>query len=143
VRGLILALLAAAVAGWVVAARGAPCWRGWVVALVEVVDGDTVELDVTWEPEHIATVRVRILGIDTPELRPRRDVTAREEIKAAALAAKAYTVRWLETAGPTELLVCRPARDSLGRLLGRLVSVTQGDLSAALITAGHAVPYRP
>lgn len=109
-----------------------PCWRGWVVS-AEAVDGDTVDVDVSWEPRHVATERVRIVGIDTPEL---HGVS-----KAAGEAAKAYTAKWLADSGATELVVCRPARDSFGRLLGRLVSATKGDLGAALQAAGHAVPY--
>lgn len=133
--GLIVSLLAVAILCWVVAARGEPCWRAWVVAVVHVVDGDTVELEVSWEPRHVATERVRLLGIDTPE---RKGAT-----REAADAAMRYTATWLADSGPTELVVCRPPRDSFGRLLGRIVSATKGDLAAALIAAGHAVSYRP
>ena len=100
-----------------------------------VVDGDTVAVEVTWEPGHVATERVRLLGIDTPE---RKTTTL-----AAGDAAKAYTTKWLEDSGPTEIVVCRPARDSFGRLLGRLISTVKGDLAAALLAAGHAKPYTP
>jgi endonuclease YncB( thermonuclease family) len=112
-----------------------PCWRAWVVAVVNVVDGDTVDLEVSWEPRHTAEERVRLVGIDTPELHG--------ATKPAGEAAKAFTVTWLGTAGPTEVVVCRPARDSFGRLLGHVVSLTQGDLGAALMAAGHAMPYKP
>ena len=110
-----------------------PCWRGFLVAVVTVVDGDTVDLDVTWEPDHVATVRVRLAGIDTPELKG--------DTRVAGEAAKTYTTKWLENSGATELVVCRPARDSFGRYIGRLVSATKGDLSAALLASGHAKPY--
>lgn len=122
----ILALLATE-------ASAEPCWRAWVVTVVETVDGDTVDLEVTWEPAHTATERVRLLGVDTPEVKG--------ATRDAGLAAKAYVVAWLADSGPTELVVCRPARDSFGRLLGRVVSQIKGDLGAALLAAGHAVPY--
>lgn len=131
VWALLFAL--AAIAVWRVA-RAEPCWRGWLVAVVETIDGDTVEVEVTWEPGHVVTERVRLLGIDTPEVKG--------PTRPAGEAAKAYTATWLVDSGPTELVVCRPARDSFGRLLGRLVSQTKGDLAAALLAAGHAVPYR-
>lgn len=112
-----------------------PCWRAWVVSIVEVIDGDTVELELSWEPRHTATERVRLLGIDTPELHG--------ATRAAGEAAKLFTLTWLADSGPSELVVCRPARDHFGRLLGHVVSAVKGDLGAALIAAGHAVPYRP
>jgi micrococcal nuclease len=132
---LWLVLTATALAGGVVAARASPCWRAWVVAVVETIDGDTVDLEVSWEPAHVVTERVRLLGVDTPEVRgPTRE---------AGLAAKAYTAAWLADSGPTELVVCRPARDAFGRLLGRVVSLSKGDLGASLLATGHAVPYDP
>ena len=130
-----LAVLLAACALFAPAAHADPCWRAWLVAVVTVVDGDTVDLDVTWEPGHVATERVRLIGVDTPEIKG--------TTRTAGEAAKAYTVKWLDEAGGTELVVCRPARDSFGRLLGRLISRTKGDLGAALLAAGHATPYTP
>jgi len=130
---LWLLLAATAIACWVAAVHAEPCWRAWVVAVVHVVDSDTIDLEVSWEPRHTAEERVRLLGVDAPELHG--------ATKAAGEAAKAYTTAWLATSGPTEVVVCQPARDSFGRLLGRVVSRTQGDLSAALLAAGHAVPY--
>ena len=130
-----LAVLLATLALFAPVAHAEPCWRAWLVAVVDVIDGDTVQVDVTWEPGHVATERVRLLGVDTPEVKG--------ATRPAGEAAKAYTAKWLEDAGGTELVVCRPARDSFGRLLGRLVSRTKGDLGAALLAAGHAVPYTP
>lgn len=130
----VLLLLAACLPWWVAThVRAEPCWRAWVVSVVEIIDGDTVDLEVSWEPRHTAQERVRLLGVDTPELHG--------ATKAAGEAAKRYTTTWLATSGPTEIVVCRPARDHFGRLLARIVSSVKGDLSAALIAGGFAVPY--
>lgn len=129
-RPLLLAFLLAYVGpGY---GQAEPCWRGWIVS-AEAVDGDTVDVEVSWEPRHVATERVRLAGLDAPELTG--------ATRAAGEAAKTFVVRWLADSGATELIVCRPIRDSFGRYLGRLVSVSKGDLGAALLTHGHARPY--
>src|SRR5213594_778399 len=78
-----------------------------------------------------ATERIRVLGVDTPELKG-----GTEETRAAALKAKEFTAAWLAQ-GPVTLATCQ--LDSFGRVLA---TVTRGDqnLATLLIQAGLGVP---
>jgi endonuclease YncB( thermonuclease family) len=113
------------------AAGADPCWRGWIVT-AEAIDGDTVEVEVAWAPGLTLRDRVRLRGVDVPN--------PQGPTRAAGEAAGAFTRQWLAEAGALEVVVCQPARDAFGRLLGHLVSQTKGDLGAALVAAGHARP---
>lgn len=95
-------------------ARGRPAWR------VEIVnDGDTVTCRTTEGRE----VRVRLVGIDAPELDQPRGREAR-----AALAAKL---------GGGVVRVAGAARDQHGRLLGTLF-VEDRDLNREMVADGWA-----
>lgn len=105
---LIIAMVLAAEAADDLVRSG--CWaaRG---RLVRVVDGDTFVADIfTW---HSTTVRerVRVLGVDTPELGKGRG----SRVEGKALEAKAFTERWLKR---DEFIVTSCFRDSFGRVLG-------------------------
>ena len=97
---------------------------------LRVIDGDTFTMRLrTWlQTEQVETVR--LLGVDTPELRgPDR---------ALALEAQQYTIAWLKAAETIWVSVC--TRDSFGRLLA--VVQRAGDplpLADALIRAGHGI----
>jgi endonuclease YncB( thermonuclease family) len=105
------------------------CWTGHVVSVEAVIDGDTIRVDLSIWIGMVATETIRILGVDTPEK------ADREKWAAAAQ----FTKEWLAASGYTEVTVCR--RDSFGRALGVVKSRQKGDLAAALLYAGHAVPY--
>lgn len=129
---LWFALAAAALACWVVAARGAEaCWTANLISVERVIDGDTFIADLQIFPKLQVTETIRVLGVDTPE---------RTDAARWALASQ-FTVRWLQEAGFTEVTVCR--YDSFGRALGKVVSRSKGELGAALIAAGHGVPFKP
>lgn len=102
------------------------CWTVTAHA-GRVIDGDTFYLRAAIWLNQTADEPVRLLGVDTPELK-----TPTYE---AGLAAKQFTEAWLRRADVT-LLVCK--RDSFGRLLG---VVSRGDelLATELIKAGHGV----
>ncbi len=114
--------------------------------LVNVVDGDTVDVDIDlgfgiWMRDE----RVRIMGIDTPESRTRDLVE-----KKFGLAAKQRITELLS--GPNLVLKTQIARDGedmkgkFGRILGdfdvyygpqdRTMPVTE-----IMMLEGHAVPY--
>jgi micrococcal nuclease len=105
-------------------------------AVLRVVDGDTVDVDIdlgfgVW----LRNERVRIMGIDTPESR-----TSDEVEKIFGLAAKK---RLGEILGETAVLrTQKPGKsdEKFGRILGDFVL---GDKTACsmLIEEGHAVPY--
>lgn len=111
------------------------------------VDGDTVDLraDLGFDVDGLG-MRVRLLGVDTPER------AERERWEAA----KEFTAVWLaEHADPKGRFFIRTIRntkerdkkDSFGRYLVTVYNLvdgqTQGDhcLNAALIDSGHAVVY--
>lgn len=93
-----------------------------------VVDGDTFDAKLAIWLNQSAFERVRVLGVDTPEMHG--------ATLAAAQNAKQFTEAWLRR-GDVTLLVCK--RDNFGRLLG---VVTRGDeyLATELIKAGLGVP---
>lgn len=124
-----LLLLLAALLGWIVAARSAEaCWTAHVVSVERVIDGDTIVFELGIWPKVIITETIRLLGVDSPE--------RAELVKWKA--ARDFTAAWLAENGLT-ITVCK--YDSFGRALGKVVSRSKGELAAALIAAGHAVPY--
>lgn len=107
--------------------------------LVEVIDGDTVDVDIdlgfdVWMRRQ----RVRLAGINAPEIRT-RDAAA----KARGLEAKA---RLGELLRPGALVLACEKYDpseKYGRILGRiLVGPDRLDANAQLLAEGHAVPFR-
>ena len=102
----------------------------WTVPGVvrRIVDADTlvIDLDLGWGTWKIGQ-KVRLLGIDAPEMST-----------AAGKAAREWLVAWLPLG--TEVTVQSYALDSFGRVLGRVCYAGTGDLSEALLNAGHAVP---
>lgn len=112
------------------------------------VDGDTIDVrtDLGFDMDGLA-MRLRLLGVDCPE---------RTADRPAWLAAKLFTHTWLiEHADPAGRLFIRTSRntrardkaDSFGRYLATVYDLVDGDtqgdhcLNAALLDAGHAVPY--
>jgi len=103
-----------------------------VLEVGRVVDGDTYDFRVDLGLETQRTLRVRLLGVDTPELRG-----GTPETKAAGLRAKAEAEAWLRAPGP--LVLEAAEKDSFGRWLGL---VWRGDesLTDFLIVEGLGVP---
>lgn len=92
-----------------------------VLALI-AIDGDTIEID---------GERIRLLGIDTPELHCQ---CARE--CELAHAAKTFTAEKIREGVRLE----RHGRDKYGRTLAK-VYTREGDLAALLILEGLGRPY--
>lgn len=89
--------------------------------VLRVIDGDTFIL------YHVGVAseeRVRVLGVDTPEM---NQVNGPE--------AKAFTEAWLAK-GPFRFMACK--RDSFGRYLGNVMRDGDG-LAEALIATGLGV----
>lgn len=124
--------LAAAAAATPAAARDQ--LRGPVAAEVErVVDGDTLEVRaLIWLGQSL-NVRVRIEGVNTPELKGR----CPEETRRAQ-AARAYLVQRL---GGAEIRLTSIAYDKYGGRVRAAVSDNAGDVATALIAKGFARPY--
>lgn len=98
-----------------------------------VIDGDTIAVTAEVWPGVVVRARVRVIGVDTPELRG-----ACPAERAAAAAAR-DTVAGL--VGDRVLLTgVRPDKYA-GRVDARVALADGRDLAAVLIAAGHGRPY--
>ena len=135
--GVALLLLAAASGGGMPASLrllAAEALDGPVAAKVErVIDGDTIEVRAAIWLGQTLTVRVRIDGVDTPELQAR----CADERKLA-LAAREYLARRLEGAS---VKLTRVVYDKYGGRVRADVADGNGDIGRALLAAGLARPY--
>jgi endonuclease YncB( thermonuclease family) len=107
---------------------------GPVAATVErIVDGDTIDVRaMIWLGQSLR-VRVRIEGVDAPEM------TARcAEERRMALVARDYLARRLSG---VEVKLSRVAYDKYGGRVRAQVADAQGDVGAALLSEGLARPY--
>ena len=133
IGAVVLALTA------LVAAQGAADARtvleGPIPALVtRVIDGDTIEVRAQIWLEQEILVRVRLAGVDAPEM------TARcEPARTTALEARALVVREVEGARVT--LTHIHGGKYFGRVISRVRTPKGEDLSTLLLEAGLAVPY--
>ncbi|MCC7347557.1 MAG: thermonuclease family protein [Variibacter sp.] len=102
--------------------------------LIRVVDGDTFEARVRLWPALETTTRIRLRGIDAPELRARCPAErAQAEAAAAALA---------DLLAQGDLRVSAVSLDKYGgRVLARAATRGTPDVGAALLAAGLARPY--
>lgn len=94
-----------------------------------VVDGDTLDLDVDLGFSITLHQRVRLYGINAPELPT-----------AAGRAAQAYLADLCPPGTPCTLL--SHGWDKYGGRCDGEVLVERGSLAERLVAAGHAVPYR-
>lgn len=114
-------------------------WRGSLVGryraeVLRVLDGDTLEARVrVWLGEDIVT-RVRLAGIDAPEIRGRCD-----EERRRALEARAALEHLVE--GRAVILADIGPDKYFGRVVGRILIDGERDAGAILLAAGHARAY--
>ena len=123
--------------------------------LLETHDGDTMKVAIV-EGGRVRKVTIRVLGVDTPEVRARdpaekaAGIRARDFVAAWALPAQfsvggAYAEADLKRAyaeEPVMLDVDFAGRDKYGRALGAVYKPGgQTSLSDELVAAGHAVAY--
>jgi endonuclease YncB( thermonuclease family) len=134
--GVLLLLAAATQQGQMPAPQrlAAEALAGPVAANVErVVDGDTIEVKgAIWLGQSLI-IRVRIDGVDAPELEAR----CAEERKLA-LAARDFLLRRLQSA-PVKLT--HVVYDKYGGRVRADVADATGDIGHALLEAGLARPY--
>ena len=129
VMGTICALILAAT----VARAGEPVGAMYPAHVVRVIDGDTFAAEVAVWPSLVARVVVRVVGIDTPEL---RGACASERTRAvAARDALAALLR-------ADVTLRDVAADRYpGRMDARVLLADGRDVGAVLIAAGHARAY--
>ena len=134
----ILVGLALCLAGASAAAQeqGLDRLAGPVQAVVErVIDGDTIEVRaLVWIGQEVH-VRVRLRGVDTPELGSRCEV-ARE------LAERARQAVGEALAEPHVALSDITAEHHFGRILASVRTAAGADLGQILLDRGLARPYR-
>jgi len=107
---------------------------GPVSAVVErVVDGDTVDVRARIWLGQSLTIRVRIDGVDTPELRS----DCADERRLAAAARDYLAHRLLNK----EITLIRVVYDKFGGRVRAEISDADRDIARALIVAGLARPY--
>ncbi|MGV8997690.1 MAG: thermonuclease family protein [Parvibaculaceae bacterium] len=124
---LLCLLPRASVAGDVIAGPVA-------ATLVNVVDGDTLTLTAHIWISQTIEMKVRLLGIDAPELKGECEA---ERVKARA--AKAYLGELVR--GRT--LTMREVRNDKygGRALAKVEAAGRGDVATAMLARGLARPY--
>ncbi|MED5463717.1 MAG: thermonuclease family protein [Myxococcota bacterium] len=114
------------------------------VDVQRIIDGDTLEVI-----HQGSVVRIRLKGIDTPELRPSEGDAAPEPY---AEAAKTFTLQHVgpqvdlefdsDCAGDTPEQSWEQCRDVYGRLLAYVRTADGRDLAPRLLTRGLARVYR-
>jgi micrococcal nuclease len=101
---------------------------------LRVVDGDTIDAHIDLGFDTWKKIRIRFLGINTPESRT-RDL----EEKKLGLAAKDFVVKSLEK-NDNMFVLNSHGVGKYGRCLGEII-IKDVNLNKLLITEGHAVEY--
>jgi len=107
--------------------------------VINVYDGDTLDIAMEYGGSVYA-FRIRLAGIDTPELKPNKDIENREEIIAQGVCAKEFLEKMvLDKILPIQIT----GQEKYGRLLGKLYidNATNVTINDILIMSGHAVAY--
>jgi micrococcal nuclease len=102
----------------------------YAARLIRVVDGDTLDLDVSLGFDIHISERIRLAGVNCPE-----------HGTLSGDNATAYTTQWLAQNGPDFILrTTKDKKEKFGRLLGT-ISAGERTLNVDLLTDGLAVPY--
>jgi micrococcal nuclease len=105
-------------------------------AVAKVVDGDTVDLDLDLGFSITLRQRVRLYGIDAPELRSKDP-----NEKAKGQESQAFVVQWFQQPGP--VLVRTTKEEKYGRMLADCYREGAPSLCTELLQRGLAAPYLP
>jgi len=104
------------------------------VDVVRTIDGDTFEARVHLSPDLSLTTRVRLRGIDAPELK----ASCSQELQMAEAATGA--LRALLGEGEVAIFNIGPDKYS-GRVVAEVATRRTGNVSTAMLAAGHARRY--
>jgi micrococcal nuclease len=102
--------------------------------VLEVIDGDTIDVAIDLGFNVLHTIRVRLYGINTPETR-----TKNKEEKQKGLKAKERLKELIEG----KIVTIKTQKDDtekFGRYLG-IVFLDNTDINQTLISEGHATEY--
>lgn len=103
--------------------------------MLKVVDGDTIDLDVDLGLRVHVHERIRLLGINAPELHS-SNADEREAAKKAS-----DFLRSLTANGDLTVKTQKDSQEKYGRYLGTLFDSTGLNINEELIKAGHATAY--
>lgn len=106
-----------------------------VVDVLRVIDGDTFEARVHLWPGLEMTTRVRLRGIDAPEMKG----ACAEEIRMAEVASEALRAQLAD--GDVAIFNIGPDKYS-GRVVADAATWRTPSISTALLASGHAWQYR-
>ncbi len=117
------------------------------VRVERIIDGDTIQCVIDQGLRMYRGERLRLLSVNTPELRARDPAE-----RLAASAAKNYTAAWVAdhathasaetgTTADWPLIVRTVKADSFGRWLGDVTCGGSHSLNADLLSSGHATPF--
>ncbi len=110
--------------------------------VIEVIDGDTILVEARIWLDQVVTTRVRLVGVDAPEMNGACDLE-----RAAARAARAFLGDRISGAAAADPAGARVVLHQVrwgkfaGRVLARVTTPAGADLAAALLAAGHARAY--
>jgi endonuclease YncB( thermonuclease family) len=104
------------------------------VDVIRTIDGDTFEARVHLEPGLDLNTRVRLRGIDAPELK----ASCPQELRMAEAATGA--LRAMLGEGDVRIFNIGPDKYS-GRVVADVVTRRTGNVSTAMLAAGHARSY--
>ena len=104
------------------------------VDVIRTIDGDTFEARVHLPPDLNLTTRVRLRGIDAPELK----AACAQELQMAEAATAA--LRSLLGEGDVRIFNIGPDKYA-GRVVADVTTLRSGNVSTAMVAAGHARSY--
>jgi len=111
------------------------------ITVLRVVDGDTIDAQIDLGFHTHRNIRVRLYGINTPEVRTR---DAEEKVRGKAASARVSEL--LDKAD--KIILKSHGVGKFGRCLGELTLIhfreaedDQWDLTETLLAEGHGVPY--
>lgn len=131
-----LLLLAALLAGPASAAPGE--LYHWPVR--EVIDGDTISVEIPGLPRELQPVKIRVLGIDTPERGGRAKCAREREMATKATALTRFLVGDAQK-HKRPIGFSKIGWDKYGGRVDAEVTIDGRSLSRTLIAAGLARPY--
>lgn len=112
--------------------------RKFPIIINRVIDGDSLDIDIVLGFGIVLqNRRLRLMGVDTPEVR-----TSDLEEKKYGLLAKSFVEKWCMD--KTILLVIREnqdEQDKFGRILGDLLDIDGSSLVNDIIANYHGVAY--
>ncbi|WP_314958659.1 thermonuclease family protein [Bradyrhizobium cosmicum] len=103
------------------------------VDVIRTIDGDTFLARVRQQGGRDLVVRVRLRGIDAPELK----ASCQEELDKAEAAARALR----DLLGQGGVTITNIGPDKYGRVLAKVATKRTADVSAALLAGGYARSY--